>query len=99
MKGYKIKKIIKTKKQIEICAINIATKERFTLSVNANNTSNQQRRCKKQTTREMNDVRKNVVRILEDAIAVYADKQKSTVEVVLCQYFGHKKSNFFMLHF
>ena len=21
------------------------------------------------------------------------------VEVVLCQYFGHKKSNFFMLHF
>ena len=23
----------------------------------------------------------------------------ATMEMVLCQYFGHKKSNFFMLHF
>lgn len=26
-------------------------------------------------------------------------KWNKLIEVVLCQYFGHKKSNFFMLHF
>lgn len=30
--------------------------------------------------------------------AVLYDSQ-TTLELVLCQYFGHKKSNFFMLHF
>ena len=26
-------------------------------------------------------------------------QRQSDIELVLCQYFGHKKSNFFMLHF
>ena len=82
MKEYMVKRIKNNKKQVYVYVVNKKNKEKFTLDVQVERNLNMTKRDKKQISRELRYVKKNLNCILEEAILTYQVKKEPIIYII-----------------